>query len=120
MVFFLFPMWLFCGYDGCESGDRGCVWCSVVGVVEVLCSLRRDVGVGGVGNRGVGVVSGGGKASVADGGADGGRARWRDCCSFPNGIFGELWEDLPYRLPFTLETLIWMNVWGGVWEGVKA
>ena len=43
-------------------------------MVEVLCSVRMGVGVGIVGNRGWGVVSGGESASVADGGA-----RWRDC-----------------------------------------
>ena len=38
----------------------------------------------------------GGDASVAD--------RWgRDCCRFPDGIFTELREDLPYRLPFTFD-----------------
>ena len=53
--------WLFGGYDGCESGDRG-FSCSVVllGVVEVLCSVRMGVEVGGVVNRERGVVSGGG------------------------------------------------------------
>ena len=44
----------------------------LVGVVEVLFSVRMGVEVGGVGNRGGGVVSGGGNASVADGGANGG------------------------------------------------
>ena len=62
------------------------------------------VGMGGVGNRGRGVVSSGENVSVTDGGVDGGGARWRDCCKFPNGIFGELPEDLPYYLPFTLHT----------------
>ena len=65
---------MFGGYHGCESGDRVCGWCGGVGVVEVLCSVRMGVGVGIVGNRGWGVVSGGESASVADGGA-----RWRDC-----------------------------------------
>ena len=49
--------------------------------------------------------SGVGDASVAGGGADGGGVRWRDCCRFSDGIFGELWEDLPYRLPFTLDLI---------------
>ena len=44
----------------------------VVGVVEVFCSVRMGLGVGGVGNRGGDVVSGGGNVNVADGGADGG------------------------------------------------
>ena len=74
-----------------------------VGVVEVLCSVRMGVGVGGAGNRGGSVVSGGRNTSVADGGADGERPRWRACCRFPDGIFGELREDLSYRLPFTLD-----------------
>ena len=39
----------------------------LVGVVEVFCSVRMDVGVGGVGDRGS-VVSGGGNASLADSG----------------------------------------------------
>ena len=45
------------------------------------------------------------KMSVGMGGvesSDGG-ARWRDCCRFPDGIFGELQEDVPYHLPFTLD-----------------
>ena len=70
----------------------------VVGVMEMVCGLRMGVAVGGVGTRGEGVVSSGGNVSVADGGG----ARWKDCCRFPDGISGELWEDLPYRLPFTL------------------
>ena len=74
----------------------------LVAVVEMFCSVRMGVGVGGVGDRGGSVVSGGGNAGVADIGTDGGGARWRDCCRFPDEIFGELWEDLPYRLPFTL------------------
>ena len=111
MVFYLFPAWLFGEYDGCESGDRGCDWCGGVGwcggagVVEVFFSVRMGVGVDGVGNGGGSVVIGGGDASVADGGADGGGARWRDCCRFPYGIFGELREDLPYRLPFMLDVI---------------
>ena len=50
-------MWLFGEYDGCEIGDRGCGWCGGVGwsvgavVVEVVCSMRMGVGIGGVGNR---------------------------------------------------------------------
>ena len=71
-------------------------------MVEVFCSVRMGVGmglsVGSVGNRGGSVVIGGGNACVADGGA-----RWRDCCRFADGIFGELREDLPYCLPFTLD-----------------
>ena len=103
-VFCLFTALLFGGYDGCESGDISCGWCggvrwcSGVGVVEVVCDVRMGVGVGGVTNRGQGVVSSGRNVTVADGGG----ARWRDCCRIPNGIFGELWEDLPYCLPFTL------------------
>ena len=42
---------------------------------------------------------------MADGGADGGGAKWRDCCRFSDGILGELREDLPYRLPFTLNVI---------------
>ena len=72
MFFYLFPAWLFGGYDGCESGDGTCDWCGGVGVVEVLCSVTMGVEVGGVRNRGRSVESGGGDASVADGGADGG------------------------------------------------
>ena len=30
-VFLSFLTWLFRGYDGCESGDRGCGWCDCVG-----------------------------------------------------------------------------------------
>ena len=109
-------MWCKCGSlsggcDGYESGDGGwdgcggIGWCGSVGVVEVSCSVIMGVGVDGVGNRGGSVVSGGGDASVADGGADGGGARWRDCCKFSNGIFRELLEDLSYRLPFTLDII---------------
>ena len=110
-VFLSFSAWLFGGYDGCESGDGTCDWCGGlgwcggVGVVEVFYSVAMGVGVGGVGNRGRSVESGGGDASVADGGADGGGARWRDCCRFSDGILRELREDLPYRLPFTLNVI---------------
>ena len=79
----------------------GIAWCGGVDVVEVLCSVRMGVGVGGVVNRGGGAVSGGGNVSVTDGGANCGGARWRDCCRFPDGIFRVLREDLLYRLPFT-------------------
>ena len=65
---------------------------------EVVCGVRMGVAVGGVGTRGESVVSSGGSVNVADSGG----ARWKDCCRFPDGIFGELWEDLSYRLPFTL------------------
>ena len=107
--FCLFLTWLVGGYDGCDSRDRGCGWCGGVGwyggagVVEMVCSVIIGVRIGGVGNRGWGVVSSGENVSVTDGGADGGGARWRDCCRFPYGIFGELREDLPYRLPFMLD-----------------
>ena len=67
--------------------------------------MTMGEGVGGAGNRGGSVESGGEDASVADGGADGGGARWRDCCRFYNGIFGELQEDLPYRLSFMLDII---------------
>ena len=67
----------------------------------MVCSVIMDVGMGGVGNRGRGVVSIGGNISVIDDGAHGGGTRLRDCCRFPDGIFGELQEDLPY-LAFTL------------------
>ena len=72
-------------------------------MVEVVCSTRMGVGIGGAGNRGGGVVSSGGNVNVTDGGADGGVARWRDCCRFLDGIFGKPWEDLPYHLPFMLD-----------------
>ena len=72
-----------------------------VSVVELFCSVRIGLGVGGVGNRRGSVVSGGGDASVADGGG----TRWRNCCRFPGGIFGEPQEDLPYRRPFTLDII---------------
>ena len=65
-------------------------------MVEVVSGVGIGVGVDGAGNKGEGVVSSGGN-NVA-----GGEARWRDCCRFPDGVFGELWEDLPYCLPFTL------------------
>ena len=41
-------MRLFGGYDGYESGDRGCGWFGSVGVVEVVCSVRMGVAVGSV------------------------------------------------------------------------
>ena len=69
-----------------------------VGVVEVVCGVRMSVGVDSAGNRGEGVVSSGGNVSMAGGGA-----RWRGCCRFSDGIFRELWEDLPYCLPFMLD-----------------
>ena len=77
-------------------------WCGGAGVVEVVCSVRMGVGIGSAGNRGRGVVSSGGNVSVTDVVADGGGARWRDCFTFPDEIFLELREDLPYRLPFML------------------
>ena len=55
-------------------------------------------------------MSGGGNVNVADGGADGGGARLRDCCRFPDGVFKELLEDLPYRLPFTLDIPLWVGL----------
>ena len=57
------------------------------------------------------MVGGGGNASVADGGIDGGGARWTDCCRFPDEIFGELREDLPYRLPFALNIIDFFISW---------
>ena len=71
-------------------------------MVEVVCSVRMGVGIGSAGNRGRGVVSSGGNVSVTDSVADGGGARWRDCFTFPDEIFLELREDLPYHLPFML------------------
>ena len=67
--------------------------------MELVCGLRMCVGVGGVGNRGEGVVRSGGNIGVADGG----EARSSDCCMFLDGIFGELWEDRLYRLPFMFD-----------------
>ena len=84
MFFYLFPVRLFGGCDRCGSDDGtgdwcgGLGWCGGAGVVEVFYSVTMGVGVGGVGNRGRSVESGGGDASVADGGADGGGARWKD------------------------------------------
>ena len=107
--FCLFLTCLLRGYDGCESRDRGCGWCAGVGlcggvgVVEMVGSVIMGVGIGGVGNRGGGVVNSGENVSVTDGGDDGGGARWRDCCRFPHGIFGELRENLPYLFPFMLD-----------------
>ena len=66
--------------------------------------MSMGVRMAGVGKRGGGLVSSGGNVSVTDGGADSVRATWGDCCRFPDGIFGELWEDLPYHLPFTFHT----------------
>ena len=109
MVFGLFLMKFVGRYDGCESGDRGCGWCCGVGwcggagMVEVVGSMKMCVGIGSVGNRGEGLVSSGGNVSVTDGGADGGGARWRDCYRFPDGIFGELREDVPYHVTFMLD-----------------
>ena len=59
----------------------------VVGVLELAVQARGE-----------GVISSPGNDSLA-----GGRARWRDCCWFPDRIFGELWEVLPYRLPLLLD-----------------
>ena len=95
-------------YDSFESGDQGfdwhsgVGWCGGAGVVEVVYNVRMGVGIGDVGNRIGVVVSSRENVSVTDSGADGGGARWRDCCRFPDGIFRELQEDLPYRLSFTL------------------
>ena len=57
------------------------------------------VGIGGVGDRRGGVVCSVGNVRVIDGGG----AWWRDCCRFPDEIFGEFREDLSYRLPFKLD-----------------
>ena len=98
--FFLFPAWLFGGYDGYESSDGTCDWCGGlgwcggVGMVQVFYSVAMGVGVGGVGNRGRSVESRGGDASLAHGGANCGRARRRDCCRFFDGISGEPRGDL--------------------------
>ena len=43
--FCLFQAWLFGGFDGCESGDRGCGWCRDVDVLEVACVKRMGVAV---------------------------------------------------------------------------
>ena len=82
----LFQAWLFRGYDGCESCDRGCGWCGSVGVMDLVCGVRIGVAVGSVGTIGKGVVSSGGSVSVADSG----EARWKDCCMFPSEISEEL------------------------------
>ena len=103
-VFIFYQAGLFAEYDWYESGERGCGWCGWVGVGELVwrCGgvgdVGKSVGVGGAGNIGEVGVSSGGNVSVAGGGA-----RWRDCCRCPDGIFGELCEDLPYRLPFMLD-----------------
>ena len=79
---------LFGGYHGCETGDGGCGWCSSVGwscglgVKEMVYGLRLGVGVGGVRNGGEAVVTSGGNVNVADGGG----ARWRYSCRFPDGF----------------------------------
>ena len=78
-------------------------WSGGAGVV-VVCSMRMGVEIGSIGNRGGGVVSSRRNVSVTDVGADGGGARWRDCCRLPTGIFRELSEDLPYHFPFMLDT----------------
>ena len=49
---------------------------------EMVYGLRLGVGVGGVRNGGEAVVTSGGNVSVADGGG----ARWRYSCRFPDGI----------------------------------
>ena len=67
-------------------------------MVEVVCGVRMGVAVGCVGPRRESVVSSGGSVSLADGRG----ATWKDCCRFPDGISGELREDLPYCLPFML------------------
>ena len=81
--FCLFQAWLFGEYDGCSSGGGGCGWDGGVGLVEVVSSVGMGVGIGGADNRVNGVVSSGEKVSVVGGGA-----RWRDCCRFPDEIFG--------------------------------
>ena len=64
-------------------------------MIEVIRGVGMGVGIGGAGNRGDGVASGGGGVGVTGGGAG-----WKARCRFPYDIFGELREDLPYRLPF--------------------
>ena len=68
-------------------------------------------------------MSGGGDASVADGGA----TRWRNCCNLeflesPRKIshivaHSHLISLISFRK--VIETLMGINVWAGVWEGVK-
>ena len=53
-------------------------------MMKVVSGVGMDVGVRGADNRGDSVISSGGNASVAGEGA-----RWRDCCRFPDDIFGE-------------------------------
>ena len=79
-------------------------------------------------------MSGGGDASVADGGG----TRWRNCCRFPDGILesprktshivahSHLISLISFRrlackeeVVKVIETLMGINVWAGVWEGVK-
>ena len=88
--FCLFPVWLFGGYGGCETGDTSCGWygdvscCGGLGVVGG--GLWFKIGCRGwqLGNGEDHVVTSGGNVSVADGGG----ARWRDCGRFPYGICG--------------------------------
>ena len=61
----------------------------------MVSGVGMGVGVGGAGSKGDGVASSG------DVGVAGGAARCRNCCRFPDDIFGEYWEELPYHLPFT-------------------
>ena len=56
----------------------------------MVCGIKMGVGVGVVGNRGEDVICSGGNVIRADGGG----ARWKDCCRFPHRIFGKLWEDI--------------------------
>ena len=53
---------MFGGYDGRESGDRGC---GGVGVVDVIFGMRMGLEVGGVENRVESMVSSRGNVSVA-------------------------------------------------------
>ena len=63
------------GFSGRTLGMNRCSGFSWYGgadadVVEMVCSVIMDVGMGGVGNKGRGVVSSGGNVSVVEVGAD--------------------------------------------------
>ena len=88
--FCLFPVWLFGGCGGCETGDTSCGWyggvscCGGLGVVEGGLWFKIGCRSWKLGNGEDHVVTSGRNVSVADGGG----ARWRDCGRFPYGICG--------------------------------
>ena len=71
----------------------------------MVCGIKMGVGVGVVGNRGEDVICSGGNVIRADGGG----ARWKDCCRFPDRILESSGK--------TLQKLQELGLWGTLLPG---